>query len=169
MMGATRVRLPTIFGNFSDDTLQEFALNDPTPIQFNTTGDVVGLKHDNVINNSSIEVVNQGIYNISLEPQIGRKAGSNIQSFNIFIQKSTDHGLSFDDIPNSNIKVTIANSNEKIVVPLSGGLKLQAGDIFRLMASVEDDELVLNEFPATLTPKLPATPSVILTVDRLHD
>ncbi len=153
----------------SDSTTQSFPLNTPTPITFNTHRIIDGIVHSTTVDPEEITFPTAGVYLMTVEPQIGRLAGSNTQQFNLFIQISTDGGTIFNDLADSNIRITVGNSAEKTVAPLTQTFSLNANDIIRIMVSVEDINLILQSAVVDLIIGIPATPSIILNVVRIGE
>jgi hypothetical protein len=153
----------------SDSTTQSFALNTPTPVTFNTQRIVNGIVHSTITDSEEITFPTAGVYLMTVEPQIGRVAGSNTQVLNLFVQISTDGGTIFNNLADSNIKVTIGNTAEKTVAPLTQTFSVNANDILRVMVSVEDANLVIQAVVADVIIGIPATPSIIANIVRIGE
>ncbi len=155
----------------SDSTDQTFTANVSTPIKFNTNNALAGFSHSETINNDEITFTESGNYHITVEPQYTRTTGGGVDVLNMYLQKSTDGGITFINIANSNIKVSISASGQEAVATLTQTLNINAGDRFRCMIQVEDVDLKLSAFPAfgTTPNDVPATPSVICNIHRIGD
>ena len=71
------------------------------------------------------------------------------------------------DVANSNIKVSIVNSNDQKLVTATAVLTLTAGQYVELVMSGDSTTLSLLATAAGTSPTRPVTPSVILTLDKL--
>jgi len=162
---------PSIRGTFSDTTDQTYSANVSKAINFNTNDVLEGMTHSETVDNEEITIVSGWVYNIAIEPQYTRTTGGGVDVLNMFIQKSTDGGTTFVNIPNSNIKVAISSAGLEAVTSLTQQPKLNAGDIIRIMIQVEDADLKLDAFVAfgTAPNDVPATPSVICNIHRIGD
>ncbi len=159
----------SIRGIFSDTTQQTYSSNVSQPIKFNTNDIIEGITHDVITDNEIITFDSGGVYIISVEPQYTRLSGGPTDVLNMFIQKDTGSG--FVNVVDSNIKVAIGNTSLEQVTSLTQTLKFNAGDKIRVMVQCEAGDFILEAFPGfgTGVNTVPATPSVIMTIQRLGD
>lgn len=157
---------PSIRGTFSDNTDQTYSANVSKAVNFDMNDEVEGITHSESVDNEEITIDNEGVYNISVEPQYTRTVGGGTDVLNMYLQKSTDGGTTFVNIVDSNIKVSISSSGQEAVTTLTQQPKLLAGDIIRIMVQVEDSDLKLDAFVAFgVAPNdVPVTPSVICNI-----
>ena len=155
----------------SDSTDQTFTANVSAPIKFNTNNVLQGFGHSESVNNDEITFVEAGNYYITIEPQYTRTVGGGVDVLNMYLQKSTDGGITFINVANSNVKVTISASGETSKTALSQTLIVNSGDKVRCMIQVEDVDLKLDAFVAfgTTPNDVPVTPSCILNIHRIGD
>ncbi len=155
----------------SDSTDQTFTANVSTPIRFNTNNELQGFSHSTTVNNDEITFSESGNYHITVEPQYTRTTGGGVDVLNMYLQKSIDGGITFINVANSNIKVSVSASGQEAVTSLTQTLNINAGERFRCMIRVEDVDLKLDAFAAfgTTPNDVPATPSVICNIHRIGD
>lgn len=162
---------PSIRGTFSDNTDQTYSANVSKAINFNTNDVLEGITHSESVDNEEITIVSAGVYNIAAEPQYTRTTGGGVDALNMYIQKSTDGGVNFVNIANSNIKVSISSSGQEAVTSLTQQPKFEEGDIVRIVVQVEDADLKLDSFIGfgSGDNAVPATPSIICNIHWLGD
>ncbi len=155
----------------SDSTDQTFTANVSASIKFNTNNELQGFSHSTTVKNDEITFGEAGNYYITIEPQYTRTTGGGVDVLNMYLQKSTDGGITFINVPNSNIKVTISASGETSKTALTQTLSANVGDRIRCMIQVEDVDLKLDAFVAfgTSPNDVPATSSCSLNIHRIGD
>ena len=113
-------------------------------------------------NGTNITIDTSGVYHMVAQPQVkaGAMGGGN-GDFHLWLEKNTGSG--FVDIPDSNIELALATNDEDVIV-LATTLKLNQGDVLRLVASVSDVDILLHaQSPAGE----PVIPSIIFTMYRV--
>jgi hypothetical protein len=155
--------LPTIkYGSFfSTVTQSAITINTPTVMTFDTEYFSTGIS---VLNNSQITVDTDGIYNLQFSAQLDRISTSGVDKVEIWFRKQ---GV---DIANTNTIVTISGSanQAKLVASWNIYLQLTAGQYVELMYSVSDLQIKLLAQAENLVVPYPATPSVIVTIEKIN-
>lgn len=166
-MGRTRIRTGTIRATFGNTTDQSYVVGVSKAVNFNSENEKEGIIHDVVVNNEIITFPTAGVYNVVVEPHYTRTSGGGTDALNIYLQR--DSGNGFENIPFSNIKVTVGSAAEESSTSLTGQIRFNAGDRLRVMAQVENTNLILDAFPAFGTPPndVPSTSSILLNVNRI--
>ena len=149
------------YGAFYDTRTQSGSANVSHSIQFNSTDYSAGVT---ISNNTRIVLANVGIYNIQFSAQLDRITTTGVDKIDIWFRKQ---GL---DIPNTNTSVTISgNANTaKIVASWNIYLQLNAGEYVQLMYSVTDLQIKILAQAENLIVPHPATPSVIVTIEKIN-
>jgi hypothetical protein len=146
-------------GSFYDTTSQNVASGVAVAMEF-ATNDIVGfgvsVTADGLGNRTQIEVTTAGYYNIQFSAQIRNGAGAT--ETDIWFRKNGT------DILISNTSVTL-QSNTREVAAWNYFVQLNPGDIFQIMWSHTNAAFL--EAAAAAAPH-PATPSTILTVNRVR-
>lgn len=155
--------LPTsTFGSFcSTITQSAITINTPIAMTFNTDYFSSGVS---VLSNSQITVDTDGIYNLQFSAQLDRISTSGVDKIDIWFRTQ---GV---DLPNTNTSVTISGSanQAKVVASWNIYLQLTAGQYVELMYSVSDLQIKLLAQAENLVVPHPATPSVIVTIEKIN-
>jgi hypothetical protein len=164
-VGANKVLVnatPKIGSFFSTQSQSATTINTPKAMTLNNTD--AFSSGVSIVSNSQITVDATGIYNLQFSAQIDRVSGSGLDSVDIWYRVQ---GV---DAPNTNTKITIAgNVNEsKTVASWNFFISLTAGQYVELMYSVTDLNLQILYETANLSVPHPATPSVILTIQKIN-
>lgn len=144
-------------------SLQQNALgaNTATPMLFHTTD----LSSDvSIVSNSIITPVNSGIYNIQFSAQIQRTTGGSSATIDIWLRAG---GV---DVPNSNTSVNVQANAGYLVASWNFFIALDpegANYDAQIMWATTDTNVILQQQAANAVH--PATPSTILTVNKIHD
>ncbi len=157
-----------IFAQLSSSVNQEPGDLNPTTITFNTQDNIQGITHSTTVNPGEITIDVEGVYFISPQAQVGKTSGGTKKDFDLFIQ--IDRGSGFVNEPNSNIKLTIKDSDITDVVVLALAISLNVGDKITMMQRVSDAGVGLglkNTDPEVGPPAIPRTPSIIFTMHRI--
>ncbi len=161
-------RTKSIFVQLSSSVNQDPADTNPTVITFDTQDAIAGITHSTTVNSGEITVVTEGVYFVSPQPQVGKTSGATKTDFDVFLQ--VDRGSGFVDEPNSNIKLTIKDSDITDVAIKALGISLNVGDKIRLMQRVSSSTVVMGlkaTAAETGPPTIPATPAIILDMHRI--
>jgi hypothetical protein len=155
--------LPTsTFGSFcSTITQSAITINTPIAMTFNTEYFSSGVS---VLSNSQITVDTDGIYNLQFSAQLDRVSTSGVDKIDIWFRTQ---GV---DVPNTNTSVTISGSanQAKLVASWNIYLQLTAGQYVEIMYSVSDLQIKLLAQNENLLVPHPATPSVIVTIEKIN-
>ena len=150
-----------IYAQLSDSTDQTFAATGTGyAITFNTNDEINGITHSTVSETANITIVTDGVYSIFAQPQVHADPGAS-GYFHMWLRKDTGGG--FVDIANTNVEL-ILSSNGEDVIPLIVSIRLDAGDVIRVNASVAHTGIELD---AQTPANEPAIPSIIFTMYRI--
>lgn len=144
-------------GSFYDNNTQTTTALTPTPMFL---GDLYFSQDINVISMSEIQVDFAGLYSVQFSAQTYRTSGSSNREINTWFRVN---GL---DVPESNRKMTIKDNSVYHVASSNIFLNLNASDIVEIYWLVTDANIQLRVEGDT--PTLPATPSVIATINRIQ-
>lgn len=115
---------------------------------------------------SQITFAEAGLYNIQFSIQF-INADSNFHSTSVWFRKNGS------DIADSNSEFSIpakhGSTDGRLTAALNFFVELAAGDYIEVMWSAEDSDISIQHLAAQTSPTRPATPSVILTVNRVSD
>lgn len=155
---------PVPYGAFQDTTDQTAASTTAAyAVTFNTTDYAVGVA---IVSSSQITVRSAGIYNIQFSFQF---ANSNvaIQDIDIWFRKNGT------DVAGSNSKFSVPNSHGGVdghlIAALNFYLQLAAGDYVQIMWATTSTAVTLEQLPAQTSPTRPATPSAIVTINKVDE
>ncbi len=146
-------------GSFYDIANQTPVAGVAVPMRFGTndiTGFGVSVTPDIFTNRTQIEVTTTGYYNIQFSAQLRNGAGA--AEVDIWFRKNGT------DIANSNTNVSM-QSNSFQVASWNYLIKLDPGDVFQIMWT-QDNSALISAGP--ISALHPATPSTILTVNRVR-
>lgn len=143
---STQTQVPTI------ETIYAITLN-------NTDADATS--GVSIVDNSKITVDATGVYNIQFSAQLYRSTGGTSKQAIIWLRKN---GV---DIPATSTHVTMQSNATYLVASWNFFVKLNAGQNVELMIW-QDDAIEILYDPANVTVPYPATPSVILTVEKVN-
>ena len=144
-------------------SLQQNALgaNTATPMLFHTTD----LSSDvSIVSNSIITPVSSGVYNIQFSAQIQRTTGGSSATIDIWLRAG---GV---NVPNSNTSVNVQANAGFLVASWNFFIALDpegANYDAQIMWATTDTNVILQQQAANAVH--PATPSTILTVNKIHD
>jgi len=144
-------------GSFYDSTTQTATANTPTPMNLTNT---YFSQDISLISSSEIQVYVDGLYSIQFSAQIFRSAGSSNREIDIWFR------LNGADVPDSNTRMTVKDNNVYHVASWNIFLYLSNIDIIEIYWQVNDAHIELRAEAAT--PGIPATPSIIATINRIR-
>ena len=151
----------TPHASISDSTTQSIAIiNTIQPVVFDTNLIIRKVAHSTTVNPSEVTVAQAGDYIVFVAAQVDLTAGSN-QTLDMWLQ------VNGADVPNSNVKIKLVNANDEKLQTLTMSVTLAAGSVVRCVMSGTSTNLRLRSSPADVAPIRPATPSVILTLDKM--
>ena len=155
---------PVPFGSFSDSTDQA-AANTTTAyaVTYNTTDFSKGIS---VVSNSRITFETAGVYNIQFSIQFAND-DTQIQDVDVWFRKNGT------DIANSNSKFSVPNSHGgtdgHLIAALNFYVDVVANDYIQIMWATTSTLVVIEHLAAQTTPTRPATPSVIVTANKIDE
>ena len=142
------------YGTFYDTTTQNAAaINTAYAVTFNSTDLSFGVSTGTPA--SRIYVDSEGIYNFQFSMQLDKTAGG----VGLFYLWARINGV---DQANSATQIRIQGNNAESVAAWNFVYRMNAGDYFELMWSVDTVDIEIKAF--TAAPPVPEIPSAILTV-----
>ena len=148
------------YGSFYSTQTQVPALETIYAITLNNT-DADATSGVSIVDNSKITVDATGVYNIQFSAQLYRSTGGTSKQAIIWLRKN---GV---DIPATSTHVTMQANATYLVASWNFFVKLNAGQNIELMIW-QDDAIQLLYDQANVTVPYPATPSVIVTVEKVN-
>ena len=148
------------FGQFSSGQTQRVDTLKPIEIQLDAQEDVAGGVHTIDFDKGDIIIKQSGMYLIIAGPQVGKNKGTRNRWIDFWLRVNNV------DVPNSNIRRVLTDSQEKDVIPLNSVIPLNRGDNMNIMMAAENDsEGIGIEF---IEPDgEPDIPSIIVTIVQL--
>ena len=143
---------------YSDLTQLALVINTPTKLKFATVVFEQGLTLSSA---SAITAATAGYYNLQFSAQINRTTGGSAKQISICFRKNNV------DIPFSNTHLTVVANSGKLIASWNFVQYLNAGDYISIMYSVNDLDIQLLAEAADLVVPHPATPSVIVTINKV--
>ncbi len=152
------------YGSFFDTTQQTaVAANTAYPIKLNSTDNSatngISVIVDGLGNKTIIKAANSGVYNIAFSAQLRRGSGGSAETVDFWLRKNG---------------VDVASTNTSVSVQANAGLLVAAWNFFIQMDAGAEAQLMWAttttaiDIPyAAATGLHPATPSVILTVNKV--
>lgn len=152
------------YGAFQDTTDQSAASTTTAyAITLNTTDFSNGIS---VVSNSRITFATGGIYNIQFSIQFAND-DAQIQDVDVWFRKNGT------DIAGSNSKFSVQDKHGSVKGHLIAALNLYnqvaAGDYIELMWATTSTLVTIEHLPAQTSPTRPATPSVIVTANKVDE
>jgi len=142
------------YGTFYDTTTQTAAaINTAYALTFNTTDLSFGVRRGTPT--SRIYVDSEGVYNFQFSLQLDKVSGG----VGLFYLWARINGV---NQTNSATQIRIQGNNAETVAAWNFVYKMNAGDYFELVWSVDTTDITIQTFAAA--PPVPGIPSAILTV-----
>ncbi len=134
---------------------------DPVPVFMDQNDAISGIEHSSD-HPADIRIAESGTYVIISAPQIGRLSGDAPGYIDFWLRKNST------DIPNSNVRATIATSGDKDVIVNQIMMSFNAGDVLNVMMAVSKvgDGLGVE---AIKTEGRPLIPSIIFSMHKIKD
>lgn len=148
------------YGSFYDTTTQTVAINGIAAFTFNST-DIPATNGVSIVNNSQITVAKSGIFNIQFSAQLQRNQGGQSKQISIWLRKN---GI---DVSNSNTDISLQANTTYTVAAWNFFVQLEAQEHCQIMWS-QNDDIEIVYVGQDLTIPHPATPSIILTVNKIN-
>lgn len=147
---------------FSTVTQTAAAANTAYVLTCNNSGTLNGVS---LVSGQQFKVVEAGTYNIAFSIQLTNTA-TTIEETNFWLRKNGT------DVPTTNSMVSVHNShggsNGHAIAAWNFFVPLVANDYVELVWSTSNTTVSLEYSAAGISPTRPATPSVIVTIDRVH-
>ena len=161
---ASVTALTPYYGSFFDTTQQTaVAANTAYPVKLNSTDNNatsgVSVITDGLGNKTIIKVANAGVYNIAFSAQLRRGTGGSAETIDFWLRKNTV------DVPSTNTSVSVQANAGLLVAAWNFFIRLDAGEEVQLMWATTTTAIDMPY--AAATGLHPATPSVILTVNKV--
>jgi len=150
------------FCQISSNQTQRPKTKKPIAIKLNRNDVIYGMEHSTRKNAEDIIIKTSGLYAIIAAPQVGRVKDGNPKYIDFWFR------LNGQDIPNSNVRVSVKSNSSKDVVTNQTMMPFRAEDIINVMMSVESasDGLGIE----ALNPKgEPTVPSIIYSMHLIRE
>ena len=148
------------FGQFSSGVTQRVDTLKPTEITLDSQEDVAGGVHTIDFDKGDIMIKQSGMYLIIAGPQVGKNKGTRNRWIDFWLRVNNV------DVPNSNIRRVLTDSQEKDVIPLNAVIPLNRGDNMNIMMAAETDTEGIG-IEAIEPDGEPTIPSIIVTIVQL--
>ncbi len=148
------------FGQFSSNKTQRVDTLKPIEIQLHAQEDAAGGVHTIDFDKGDVKIKQSGMYLIIAGPQIGKSTGTRNRWIDFWLRVNNV------DVPDSNVRRVLTDSQEKDVIPLNAVVPLNRGDTLNIMMSAETDTEGIGR-EAIEPDGEPGIPSIILTVVQL--
>jgi hypothetical protein len=138
-------------------------INTAGPMKFNTTvlSSGVSIQNDLGGKPTQILIANAGVYNIQFSAQLQRTSGGTAKQVVIWLRKN---GV---DVPDSSTHLTVQANATYLLAAWNFFETFTAGQYAEIMWT-QDDAISIVYDPANLVVPYPATPSIILTVNKVN-
>ena len=134
---------------------------EPVPVLMDQNDAISGIEHSSEYP-ADIRIIEGGTYVIISGPQVGRKSGSESRSVDFWLRKNGT------DIANSNVRISLRNSDHKDVIVNQIMMPFNAGDVLNVMMAVEKTGEGLG-IEAIKPEGRPLIPSIILSMHKIKD
>jgi len=134
---------------------------DPVPVFMDQNDAISGIEHTSE-HPADIRIVDSGTYVVIAAPQIGRLSGDTPAYIDFWFRKNNT------DIPNSNVRATLRNSEDKDVIVNQTMMSFNAGDVLTVMMAVSKTGDGLG-VEAIKTEGRPLIPSIIFSMHKIKD
>ena len=151
------------YGSFYDTAAQPALVSSATALKFQFTGfsNNISITNNSSLAPTKITVLHAGIYNVKYTIQmLKNEVGADIAS--VWIRRN---GSAY---PNTNINFNITGSGIKNLLTGNYYIELANNDYLELYYSIKNSNTIAMGSIAQLSPSRPATPSVLLTIDRIN-
>jgi len=158
--GAATQEYKKAFGQFSSIKTQRVTTLKPMEIELDSQEDVAGGVHTIDFDKGDIIFKQSGMYLVLAGPQVGKNKGTRNRWIDFWLR------INNVDVPNSNIRRVLTDSQEKDVIPLNAVIPLNRGDNMNIMMAAETDSEGIG-IEAIEPDGEPTIPSVIVTIVQL--
>lgn len=153
-----------VFGYWYDTTTQTCALGGIEAMQFGTAVEQSGVSvlYDIFAHPTKIAFTTAGVYNLQFSAQLQRTTGGSSKQVVIWLRVD---GV---DVPDTSTHVTLQANATFLVASWNFFQRVTAGQYVQIMWT-QDDAITIAYDAANLVVPYPATPSIILTVNKIAD
>jgi len=148
------------FGQFSSKKTQRVDTLKPIEIILDGQEDVAGGVHTIDFDKGDIIIKQSGMYLIIAGPQVGKNKGTRNRWVDFWLRVNNV------DVPDSNVRRVLTDSQEKDVIPLNAVIPLNRGDTMNIMMAAETDSEGIG-IEVIEPDGEPTIPSIILTIVQL--
>ena len=134
---------------------------EPVPVFMDQNDGISGIEHSND-HPADIRISESGVYVVIAAPQVGRVSGNGPSHVDFWLRKNGN------DMPNSNVRCTIKDDNDKDVVVNQTMSAFRAGDVLNVMMAVDKTGEGLG-IEAIQTAGRPLIPSIIYSMHKIKD
>ena len=135
---------------------------EPVPVFMDQNDQISGIEHSND-HPGDIRISESGVYVLIAAPQVGRTSGNGgAGHVDFWLRKNGE------DIPNSNVRCTIKNDDDKDVVVNQTMSAFKKGDVLNIMMAVDKTGEGLG-IEAIKTPNRPLIPSIIFSMHKIKE
>ena len=121
------------FGQFSSSKTQICNTLKPTEIEFDAQEDVLEATQSIDFDRGDVMIKKSGIYLIIAGPQVAKLRGEKNRWIDFWLRVNNV------DLPNSNVRRVILDSQEKDVIPINAVCPLNRGDTLNIMMAAETE------------------------------
>ena len=148
------------FGQFSSSKTQVCNTLKPIEIEFDAQEDVLEATQSVDFDKGDIIIKKSGIYLVIAGPQIAKLRGARNRWIDFWLRVNNV------DLPNSNVRRVLTDSQEKDVIPMNAVCPLNRGDTLNIMMAAETEGEGIG-IEALQPDGEPTIPSIILTLVQL--
>lgn len=149
------------FGQFSSLKTQKVTVLKPIEVNLDSQEDVAGGVRTIDFDKGDIMIKQSGMYLIIAGLQVGKTRGTKNRWIDFWLR------INNVDLPNSNVRRVVSDSQEKDVLPLNVVTRLNRGDTLNVMMAAEVDDEGIG-IDAMEPDGEPGIPSIIVTVVQLN-
>lgn len=148
------------FGQFSSSKTQVCNTLKPVEIEFDAQEDVLEATQSVDFDKGDVIIKKSGIYLVIAGPQIAKLRGARNRWIDFWLRVNNV------DLPNSNVRRVLTDSQEKDVIPMNAVCPLNRGDTLNIMMAAETEGEGIG-IEALQPDGEPTIPSIILTLVQL--
>ena len=148
------------FGQFSSSKTQVCNTLKPVEIEFDAQDDVLEATQSVDFDKGDVIIKKSGIYLVIAGPQIAKLRGARNRWIDFWLRVNNV------DLPNSNVRRVLTDSQEKDVIPMNAVCPLNRGDTLNIMMAAETEGEGIG-IEALQPDGEPTIPSIILTLVQL--
>ena len=134
---------------------------DPVPVFMDQSDAISGIGHS-MEHPADIRIESSGTYVMIAAPQVCRESGDGSSSIDFWFRKNGK------DIPNSNVRASLGDREQKDVIVNQAMMPFSAGDVLNVMMAVEKTGDGLG-IEAIKTQGRPLIPSIIFSMHKIKE